>query len=473
MVMRDQIQRLFSRLRKSASFFFFWFLEPRSSDEDVARREFILNVLLTGALFVSLVALVMNSIDAVLEEGPYQGVSPHILFVIFSIFLFLFSLSRRGFIRTASVALTSLYLVPVLAAVLLWGIDLPQAIAMYAFLIVMTSVLFGTRFSMIFTVLLSLFLFTVSFLHHEGIVVPNSYWRLSTFDYIDAAVMIATFGLFSLVSWLSSREIEKSLFRARASERALKEERDQLEIKVEERTRELRLSQMEQLSQLHRFAEFGRLASGLFHDLSSPLTALSINLHMLNKDDAGTHLQSALKSSDRLQEFLASVKRQLQAQDTKSTFAVREEVKRIEEMVAYRLRRANITLELNLSDMEIYASKSKFDQIIMNLLSNAIDACAEKGGREGKISLTLRERHGNVVIEVTDNGVGMSAESKTKVFKPFFTTKTVEHGMGIGLSTCQNIIEKDFKGEITFETEEGKGTTFTVKFPHYVTEGKD
>lgn len=473
-------RKKFVDLKRSASLFFSWFITPRSENEDIARREYILNVLLVGALGVSGITLVSMFVESLLVTGEYRGVPPLAVFVIFAIFVALLGLSRFGFFRISAFFWVLLYLVPILYASLIWGIDLPQAIAIYALLIITTSVLIGTRFSMLFTFFLGLFLIGVTFLHAEGIVVPDSYWRAEIFDYVDAVVMVITFGLIAVVSWLSSREIDKSLARARQSEAELKEERDQLEVNIVERTRELRQSQVQQIAQMQRFVEFGRLASGLFHDIAGPLTALSFNLQLMKNDSSDSaqkqsqaHLEDALKTTKRLEEFLQSVRRQLQSQDVKVTFLLKEESVRVMELISYKAKKMGAIVRFSApSHITMHANVIKFHQIVLNLLSNALDACVHmrEEKKEPCVSLQIRQQGDEILLLVKDNGSGIAAADAPHIFEPFFTKKSMEHGMGIGLSTCKDVIEKDFHGSITFESTVGVGTVFTVVFPKYGSE---
>src|SRR5262249_25870518 len=98
-------------------------------------------------------------------------------------------------------------------------------------------------------------------------------------------------------------------------------------------------------------------------------------------------------------------------------------------------------------------------EALANLILNAVDAMP-KGG-----TLTLRSRtaHGDVIIEVSDSGVGMPAEVRERIFEPFFTTKG-ERGSGLGLAQVVRIVDRHH-GEITVASAEGKGTTFTIRLP--------
>ena len=108
---------------------------------------------------------------------------------------------------------------------------------------------------------------------------------------------------------------------------------------------------------------------------------------------------------------------------------------------------------------------AKFDRtqlirVVTNLVKNGIQAIPEDN--TPKIIVDVYTEDGDVVITVSDNGVGITEENKKKIFEPKFTTKT--SGMGLGLAMVKNIVET-YNGSITFTSEEGKGTVFKVKFP--------
>ncbi|MDO6759829.1 ATP-binding protein [Tamlana sp. 2_MG-2023] len=104
--------------------------------------------------------------------------------------------------------------------------------------------------------------------------------------------------------------------------------------------------------------------------------------------------------------------------------------------------------------------RTQLIRVVTNLVKNAIQAMSEN--HEPKIIVNVSEVNNNVVILVSDNGSGISESSKEKVFEPKFTTKT--SGMGLGLAMVKNIVET-YNGTISFISEKGKGTTFTVTFP--------
>jgi len=102
----------------------------------------------------------------------------------------------------------------------------------------------------------------------------------------------------------------------------------------------------------------------------------------------------------------------------------------------------------------------KLNQVFVNLLSNAIDAIPEKG----KISIRTKYRDAVLEVEIRDNGIGIKAESLSNLFDPFYTTKEIGKGVGLGLYIVYGIIEQH-RGKIEIKSEEGKGTSFTILLP--------
>lgn len=108
----------------------------------------------------------------------------------------------------------------------------------------------------------------------------------------------------------------------------------------------------------------------------------------------------------------------------------------------------------------VLADKDQLTRVFINLLTNAIQSIP--GGKEGKVSIHIKAYSDIVIVEINDNGIGISDELKERIFSPNFTTKTT--GTGLGLAMVKNIIE-NAKGDIWFKTELGKGTSFYVSLP--------
>lgn len=459
------------------------FILPKSEEQDKARREFILNILLAAIITFLFVSIILHAavweVPYIIGSGVYSNdiISLFTLLLIFFFFLILFFLSRRGFFFIASyIFIFSLLLLAVYSSYT-WGVDANASLLFYVLIIVMSGILVGTRFSFLILSLSSLSILVLGYYQINHIISPKLYWKGQSLNGASIVMYATILFIIATVSWLSNREIEKSLARARKSEAELKKERDSLEIKVEERTRELREMQAEEMVQLYRFAEFGRLSSGLFHDLINPLNAVVLNIEMIRSqgadvgiiDETETCLDSAIHATKKMENMVVAVRKQISKQKNKAVFSLAEEIRQVIDMLAHKARQAGVEIVfLCPDDIQVFGEAIKFNQVVLNLVNNAIDAYLSATFSKGagslcKITVSLSEENDRISLSVQDYGMGIPKENFNKIFEPFFTTKD-SGGMGIGLSMVKRIVEKDFGGEISMKSEQGQGTVFTISF---------
>ncbi len=449
-------------------------IKPKSKNEDHRRREFVLNVILLGCITLLLWSESYAIRLAILQGHDYKGVSLIAFTIILVLFLSLFVFSRRGYFILSSYVLIFSLFIAISYAAYHWGIDLPTALLSFGLLIIISSILIGIRFSFLFTLCIVAVIATLGYLEHISVITPARYWlnqKLRMADVIQYSVILF---LITVISWLSNRETEKSLHRARKSEAELKKERDLLEVKIEERTQELKKTQAEKMSQLYRFSEFGRLSSGIFHDLINPLTALAISFKQLqdtqNQDlqQAEQNLENGLVAARRMESFIQTIRKQLSHQETKVSFSLNEEIHGVVQLFEYKARHAKVALRfVRQHDVQTFGNPLKFHQIVANLVSNAIDAydgIPPETNKDHVVEIRLAQHHDIARLEVQDWGQGIKPEILDKIFDPFFTTKDTEKGTGIGLTTTKHIVEKDFAGTVTVVSKPGYGSTFTVEF---------
>jgi signal transduction histidine kinase len=134
-------------------------------------------------------------------------------------------------------------------------------------------------------------------------------------------------------------------------------------------------------------------------------------------------------------------------------------------LVSHALRKANCTVhfEASTDPLELYGSPGELAQVVTNLVTNAIDGSAEKGG--GPITLRLAPKNGGVEFTVSDCGAGIPLEVLPRIFDFLFTTKPVGQGTGLGLSIVHNIVTNGFGGTVSAQSEPGRGATFTLQLP--------
>jgi len=129
----------------------------------------------------------------------------------------------------------------------------------------------------------------------------------------------------------------------------------------------------------------------------------------------------------------------------------------------------DISTDLSLETKSVYCNINDISQVVLNLIINASDSIVERMEKlesaKGKIEIRTRKKNDYAIIEVYDNGMGISEEVKNRVFEPFFTTKKVGKGTGQGLSIVHDIIVNKHGGAISIDSTPNKGTTFTVSIP--------
>ncbi len=448
-------------------------VKPKSKDEDSKRREFILNILLVTTIFLISIAAILRFLSDGISCMPNSGsLSAWIIFLIDIFFIGLYLLSRKGLYSLSAYIFVGVYLLLAIYMVAIWGVEVQAGLMFFILVIVFSGVLIGTRFSFFITCLESLILYFVFFLQTQNKLTPDSTWK-EAWDWSEVIVVTIVFFIIAIISWLSNRETEKSLKRARQSEENLKKERDLLEIKVKERTEELKKTQLEKIAQVYRFAEFGRLSSGFFHDLVNPLTIVCLNLERINDSkikeigEAKNYLSKAVEATRRLENFIMTARKQIRKEEEKKIFSIYDEVQQIIEMLSYKARKANVEVSLKMRDaLEIFGDSVRFSQAITNLLANAIDAYADTFGKTKKVEIKVFHKNNSIFLEIKDFGEGIKKDNLKLIFEPFFSTKK-DQGIGIGLSLTKDIIEKDFGGSIEVFSEEGKGTKFVLKFTEH------
>lgn len=457
-------------------------LEPRSKNEDLKRQEFILNILLLNSIILFIIANAVSVINFIVvnpEVSKNNSISIITLFLILFFFICLYFLSRKGFFRVASYLLIAVLFFLASYMGFRWGVDLPVEILFYSVVIIISGILISTRFAFFSVLIISAMIVSTGYLHNLNIISVNRYWSSDLWKVTDMIVASILFFIIATVSWLSNREIEKSLARARRAESDLKKERDSLEITVEQKTKELREIEMDKMAQLYRFAEFGRLSAGLFHDLMNPLNAVSLNMEKVKSreenplaqpdknaiDETKAYLNRAISSARKMEDFIVAVRKQISKQANNALFSLTEETRQVISVLSYKALKANVKIIFSSSDnIETIGNAVKFNQVALNLIVNAIDAYFPVStGEMREVIVSLQEKNGMISFIVEDRGIGIPKENIGKIFEPFFTTKN--YGMGIGLSMVKRIIEKDFSGTVKVESEENKGTAFIIKFP--------
>jgi len=443
------------------------YLEPRSAAEDDRRREFILNILLAGILGMATAALLTSVMHHLFGNVQNNSKSLIILPVFWLLISGLLWLSRSGKRVAASYIVVSLVAVVATIHMLQWSFELPIVILVYTLAVILAGVLIGDKPALIIMGIITIVFLGSAYAQTHGMHAPNVSWLGQPPEFGDAIGNVAILWVVGLVSWLANREINRSLSRARESERLLQYERDNLEVKVAERTRELEEAQALRLAEVQKFAEFGRVSAGLLHEVSNPLTAASLDLEQLKNKDQPRLVRQIQMSLEQLRRYVETARRQLVSQSKKEEFTVLKEINKVQNLLRHRLRKERVSVAITCDpDIRLYGDVAKFNQILSNLLNNAIDAYADINAKTKPINIRVHQTGSKVFMSIHDQGVGIPKSQQAKVFEPFYSTKRADaQNLGIGMSLVKKYIEQDFGGTITVHSTKANGTVFTARLP--------
>ena len=222
---------------------------------------------------------------------------------------------------------------------------------------------------------------------------------------------------------------------------------------------------MQQAYYSEKMASLGQLTSGIAHEINNPLGGLLNCVKTMEEEPENLELHNRyLPLLDKGLKRIEHIMRQLlnfgrKAPLTYSKVDIDEVIRECFELLEYRLKGIDLTLDLNL-DRQFCIDVEALRQIIVNTALNAIQAMPEGG------SLTLRTKliYNRIVIVVKDSGTGIAPEIKNRIFDPFFTTKDVGEGTGLGLAVTYSLVQQ-MNGTIEVESEPGKGAVFTISLP--------
>lgn len=243
----------------------------------------------------------------------------------------------------------------------------------------------------------------------------------------------------------------------------------------------IELENQKKISQQNaKLASIGNLAAGVGHEINNPLAAIVGHIDVLKKKEE----QDIQKIYERIAKIENATKRIVNIVQGLRTFSRKENQNEVDTdhtdfnlhnsiiesvgLLEDLYRSENVEIDFHFSPNFLsalcYGDANKFQQIIINLLSNAKDALEGRDNKKIFISGNVKDSH--AVISVTDNGTGIPDELKEKIFDPFFTTKDPAKGTGIGLSLVYKLINEDYNGIISVENSKAHGgACFSITLP--------
>lgn len=244
------------------------------------------------------------------------------------------------------------------------------------------------------------------------------------------------------------------------------------------------------LMESERLASLGQLIGGIAHNLKTPIMSISgaaeglsdlvkeydssiddpeVNSqdhHDIAKDMMGW-IEKIRDYTSYMSDVITAVKGQAvtMSEAENTNFDIEELIKRVDILMRHELKSSLIYLKVAMNIPEhtiLHGDVNSLVQVINNMISNSIQAY--QGKTEQNIDLIVEEKDNNLCISIKDYGCGLPKKVKDKLFKEMITTKG-KNGTGLGLYMSYSTIKAHFGGDITFESEEGKGTTFTITLP--------
>jgi PAS domain S-box-containing protein len=221
-----------------------------------------------------------------------------------------------------------------------------------------------------------------------------------------------------------------------------------------------------------RLASLGQMAAGIAHEINNPLAAMQGCAEgLLKRVDQKRYDPAVFRSYLKIIEeeiarckdittgMLSFVRKS--APDKKDV-DIHEILDRVLEIIGFqgRLKSVEVVKRYGNESRVVYGNESELKQVLLTLITNALDAMAGKG----RLTVETKAENGSMFIIVSDTGEGISPEHLTRVFDPFFTTKADAGGTGLGLSIAKKIIS-NHEGDLRVSSEPGKGTTFTIILP--------
>ncbi|WP_437880264.1 sensor histidine kinase [Pseudomonas sp. LRF_L74] len=305
-----------------------------------------------------------------------------------------------------------------------------------------------------------------------------------------AAALLA----FLLIAWNERRKVIATRLAARE---ALQRANSELERRITERTSDLRASnerlkaeirerrQTEEnlrktqdgLVQAGKLAVIGQMSTSIAHELNQPLAALRTlsgnTMRFLDRgayDIASSNLQTINELVDRMGRITASLRAFARRSDAGGEAHLGKAVDAALLLLQPRLSRTALPIERDFDDQHLAIDQTRLEQILVNLIANALDAMGKQ--RDRQLWLSGKTLENNYLLEVRDNGPGISAEVRVHLFEPFFTTKPGEQGLGLGLTLSASLAAAA-GGSLTVRHPEDGGTAFVLSLPLIATRDED
>jgi PAS domain S-box-containing protein len=260
--------------------------------------------------------------------------------------------------------------------------------------------------------------------------------------------------------------------------RQLVDTNKKLEAEMQERENLEKLRKQEQANAMNqdKLASLGEIATGVAHEVNQPLTYINTTLQLslekckngkFNPENSIKKFERALHQTNRITSIITHLRAFGRADDDEmipvdlSTILDNSLI-----LLSEKMRLCSVVLHKEIEENipSIIGNSNKLEQVYINFFQNSIDALESSEGGIITVSISHDKDKKETTLKFSDNGTGMPEEVRKKIFEPFYTTKEIGKGTGLGMAISYGIIQ-EHKGKITVESEMGSGTTFIIVFP--------
>jgi PAS domain S-box-containing protein len=249
------------------------------------------------------------------------------------------------------------------------------------------------------------------------------------------------------------------------------------DITEEEETKRERQLLLEQQERMQRLSSLSTLSAGIVHEIAQPLNAIKLladgmlylySQGLFKLEDFIKSLKDIAGQAERINTLINQMRSFANAgrQNEETPCNLNKAVRSIINILGQRLSNHGIITKIEVDEnlLEVVGTASGYEELVLNLLTNAMYALDSVDKREKEIVIRTFSQKNKAVIEIADNATGICDDIKDRIFEPLFTTKIIGEGMGLGLSIAQSIIER-FNGSIDAQNNVNGGATFTVQLP--------
>lgn len=397
--------------------------------------------------------------------------------VLFGILIILYLLvaeycARLRHYTLAGWMVMTLYSLLATITLLIWGLNAPVGILAVGFVVFLSGVILGPKHIPWVVLFVAIFLSVIQYIHSAGYIRPNLEALAKPSHYFDVIAYITIFAIFALISWLSGKQTEHSLERAKVAEEKVRTEKESLAQKLEEQSVRLRETQLQEMISLYKFAAIGQTTTATLHELSNLLSVLTLDI-----DDIGQQHQrskaiiNTRDGIDAINDLVRQARRQLHNNRNVEVFNAIPIIEQIVKDVQPKFRQRGVEIQKQIphrNSFRIIGDTLNLSHVLTILLNNALDACMSIPN--ARVVVRLQQDQKTLKIDVIDNGVGISETQSLSLFSPQQSTKP--SGLGIGLYITRHIVENQLHGKISFKSP-AIGANFSIQLPRYVKDETD